>query len=108
MEADDITGPGLFHRFSLLPKELLRRRETEPLTRACVRDLKSRLEAPRADPGKRDPIPVLRVHIRLNLEDKSRKRGIGGINGTFPHRTRRWGGGIDQEAPKKRLNPKIR
>src|SRR5690606_24620428 len=76
MDADHVAGPRLLHGHTLLGQELLRLREPYVLSAARVAHDHTRLEPARTDADERDAVPVLRVHVRLDLEHEAGERCV--------------------------------
>src|SRR5690606_38316358 len=76
MDADHVAGPRLLHGHTLLGQELLRLREPHVLSAARVAHDHTRLEPARTDADERDAVPVLRVHVRLDLEHEAGERCV--------------------------------
>ena len=74
--ADHVTRPGLLDHRPLTRQELLRARESQRLAGPHVRDRQSRLEPPRADAHEGNPVAMLGVHVRLDLEHEAREVGV--------------------------------
>ncbi len=69
-EANDVAGPGDIDGLSLLAEKFLRGREAHGAASALVDDGHVALEFAGADANEGDAVAVLRVHVRLNLEDE--------------------------------------
>src|SRR5688572_10385676 len=69
--ADHISRPGLFDRCPLTCHELLRRGESHRFFCANVIHLHACLELARANAHERDTVAVLRIHVRLDLENEA-------------------------------------
>ena len=74
--ANHVARPRLLHRRTLARQELLRAGEPQRLAGAHMRHLKSGLEAAGADAHERDAVPVLGIHVRLNLEHEAGERRV--------------------------------
>ncbi len=75
-QANNVARVRLVNRLALLPEELVRTRKAHLPAGARVRDNHVALKAPRADAHERDAVAVLRVHVRLDLEDKAGERPV--------------------------------
>ena len=70
-ESDDIAGERLVHSLAVTAEKFVRAGEPNFFPRARVRDAHVALELAGADTDEGEPVAVLRVHVRLNLEDKA-------------------------------------
>jgi hypothetical protein len=108
VQTHHIPGPRFFNRLPLLSEELLGRGESQSLAGPCVRHLKPRLKPPGADARKGNPIPVLGIHIGLNLEHKCREGRIGRCDLSPLDGARRRRRCIHQEPTQEGLDTEIR
>jgi hypothetical protein len=76
VDPDYVPWPCLFHGLSLLREKLLRAGEPDRFARARIRNRFSRLESPRTDTREGDPVAMLRIHVRLDLEHEGTEAGI--------------------------------
>src|SRR5690606_17068595 len=65
MDTDHVAGPRLLNERPFPRQKLGRRRETDRLAGAYQFRLHPRLEPAGADAHERDPVTVLRIHVRL-------------------------------------------
>ncbi len=71
--ADYVPRPRPLDSLTLLGKELLWSSEPKRPASPCIRNGRTSLELARAHPDEGDSIPVLGIHVRLNLEDEPTK-----------------------------------
>ena len=72
-QADDVACPCLLHRFTLIRHELLGLLERHDLVSAGMPHFHALFKGTGNNPHKGEPIPVSRVHVRLDLEDETGK-----------------------------------
>src|SRR6185436_11838041 len=102
-EAEDVSRERLFDLGALLGKELKRAAQNEGLFGANVLDGHAAHEAPRADAGEGDAVPMLLVHVRLDLEDEGGEVGRARSHQGARRRARQRRGSEVDEAIEKRL-----
>src|SRR3546814_1657394 len=81
-EADDVAGKGLVGQLPVLGEEENRAVHRDRLAGRRLEQLHAPLEAPRAEPHEGHAVAVLRVHVRLHLEDEAGDGVMVGIDGT--------------------------
>ena len=95
-DADDVAREGLVRDRPVLREEELRGGERDGLARAHELRLHAALEAAGADAHEGDAVAVVRVHVRLDLEDEARHAALVGrdeaLVGLLAARRRRDGG----------------
>ena len=72
-ETYHIARPRLIYSFTLLTEKFVRGRKTHRFPGAGVRHHHIAFELARADSHERDTIAMLRIHVRLDLENESRE-----------------------------------
>ena len=77
-KADDVAGERFVHRFALVAENLVRAGEAHFLPGARVMHGHVALELAGTNADERDAVAMLRVHVRLNLEDETGERGVFG------------------------------
>ena len=69
--ADNVPGKGLFHVFPVLGHEYGGIGKSDLFADPVVKYLHSAAELSGADPDKRDPVPMCRVHVGLDFKSKT-------------------------------------
>jgi hypothetical protein len=72
-EPDDVAGEGFLDGLAVGGEEAVRPGQPHGAVQAGMMDQHVLLEPARADPHERQPVAVVRVHVRLNLEDEPRE-----------------------------------
>src|SRR5215831_4560612 len=70
-EADDVAGVGDADRLAVAAKEPIGARRLERLPQPAVGYRHVLRETAGTDADKRDPVPMARIHVRLDLEDET-------------------------------------
>ena len=79
-EADDVAGPGLVHRLAFVAKQFVRAGQAHLLRGTRVVHRHVALEFAGTNPDERDAVAMLRVHVRLDFENKAGKLRMFGRN----------------------------
>ena len=91
--ADDVARIGLLGKRAILRKEKLRRVQADGLAGSHLLDLHAAGKLAGAEPDEGDTVAVVRIHIRLDLENECGRAGFGGrddalVGGLRPRRRR--------------------
>ena len=91
-QAHDVARIGFVDHGALLRHELHRASKRQRLAGARMQDVHAPQELARANAQKSDAVPMLWIHVRLNLEHEAREGGIVGGKDAASRdtRTRRW------------------
>ncbi len=81
-DADDVAGIGLLGQLAIARQEQKGRMDRDRLAGADLGELHAAAEAARAQPHERDAIAMLRVHVRLHLEDEAGNLVLVGLDRT--------------------------
>ena len=82
-QADHVAGEGLVDDLAFLGEQLLRIRQADLLGAGAVPDLHVALELAGDDADEGHAVPVLRVHVRLDLEDEAAEALVLGLDHRF-------------------------
>ena len=75
-DADDVAGDRIVGDVAVLPEEKDRTMNGQRLAGADVIELHAATEFSGAEAHERDPVAVVRIHVRLHLEDKARNGAV--------------------------------
>ena len=83
VDADDVTGDGVFHQYALVGHEGQRVGQFHLAIHAHVLDLHTGAVATRADAEESDAVAMLGIHVGLDLEDEASERRFGRLHQAF-------------------------
>ena len=100
-------GERFVHRLAFLPEKLVRTGEPHLFARLHVGHHHVALESPRTNAHECEPIAMLRIHVRLDLEDEAGKLRIIGRDDAFAGMVRRGGAERARKASSSSCTPKL-